>query len=282
LEWSLDQGLLPALLSRGYKSFPPELPYLVEPTSPVRQSGDEPLMLARRHPGAAVIVDSSRSRASRWVVGRFKPDLLILDDAFQHLALERDVDLVVLTAEDLFRDWNRVLPAGRWREGGQALSRASAFMLHITPEELSRHREAILDRLSGFAKPIFSFFLISHGVQRVIDGSWVSAVPGEYLLVSAVGSPQRVASTAEESLGRPPREHLIYPDHHFYSESDWFRIRDRSDRLGCSAVVCTSKDGVKLEPWADNRLSALEVDLDFGPSLNAPSDFPSWLAARLF
>jgi tetraacyldisaccharide 4'-kinase len=281
LRHSVNGGQLPALLSRGYKARPAELPYLVQPDSPVEDSGDEPLMLARQCPGALIVVDPSRRRAGRWIYARRQPDLFVLDDAFQHLAVSRDVDLVILTPEDLTRNWNAPLPGGTWREGRQALKRASAVLIQADPDGFLALGDRLRMRLAPLGIPIFSFVLLSRGVRHVSTGRSLDGLDGEYMLISGVGSPERVAGTAERLLGRKPLKHWAYPDHYAFNQSDWHRIKHRARALGCRAVLCTPKDSVKLERWADERLYTFELDLELGPSLQADTDLWTWLDGRL-
>ena len=110
LTWAVRQGLTPALLTRGYGAHPPRLPFVVEPDSQAVQAGDEPLLLSRMAQKAKVLVDPDRCRGAEMAERRFLADLIVLDDGFQHHALKRDLDLVLLTAEDLERDWGRVFP----------------------------------------------------------------------------------------------------------------------------------------------------------------------------
>ena len=88
-------------------------------------------MLARAFPEAQVLVDPQRSRSARYAEEHFSPDLIIADDAFQHLALERDYNLVLLTPADLTCEWNRVIPSGSWREDASALQDAQAVLLRL-------------------------------------------------------------------------------------------------------------------------------------------------------
>jgi tetraacyldisaccharide 4'-kinase len=93
--------------------------------------------------------------------------LFILDDCFQHLALGRHLDLVLLTPEDLGRDWDRVFPVGRWRESRRALARASAFLVKAPAAEFAAARERIEARLGAYGRPVFQFDLHISGLTAL-------------------------------------------------------------------------------------------------------------------
>ncbi|MFO7875661.1 MAG: tetraacyldisaccharide 4'-kinase [Desulfovermiculus sp.] len=280
LQWSREKGLRPALLSRGYRALPPHLPYHVQAKSPVRDSGDEPLMLARENPDAVVVVDPCRRRGGQWAWENFAPDVFVLDDGLQHLAVQRDVDLVLLRPDDVGRDWNRVIPSGPWREGADALRRASAFIVNSGPHAADEVKLTLQSRLSDLQKPLFFCSYRVTGLRRVKDHQ-VLQPEGRYLLVSAVGSPDGVESSVRQVLSEPPLVHLRFSDHHAYTRADWENILHQARSLKADFVVCTSKDRVKLEPWADERLYVLDLDLEWTGSMGQETDFVRWLENQM-
>ncbi len=114
----VDCGERPAILTRGYgRRQSGERVTVVSDGTAIRagvySSGDEPLMLARALPGVAVVVSASRYRAGRLAEDQLGATVHVLDDGFQHVQIERDVDLLLVSEDDL-RD--RPLPGGRLRE----------------------------------------------------------------------------------------------------------------------------------------------------------------------
>lgn len=281
LQWCLDRKLSPLLLTRGYKARPQSHPYSVRPDSPVRQAGDEPLMLFRAT-GAHILVDPNRIRAGQWGWKHLAPDLFILDDGFQHLGVQRDLDLVLLRPADLYQGWNRVLPSGTWREGAGALKRASAFFINADPRTFKNLHPVVLRRLAALKKPIFSFHLQASGFLRVKDRIRRTQLPGtDCLLISGVANPQKIYTTAVQTLGKKPGAHLLFPDHHPYTPKDWQKIRDLAASRGGAPVLCTPKDSVKLEQFEADNLWTFDLELRFGPALLTDLDFPRWLEKRL-
>lgn len=280
LRWSANNGFQPALLTRGYRARPPHLPYHVRTDSSVGACGDEPLMVARENPEAQVVVDPCRRRGGKWAWDRFQPDLFLLDDGLQHMAVRRDLDIVLLRPRDLGRDWNRVIPSGPWREGAGALQRASALVFNSPPETEEEIIQLLQRRVPGLHKPVFFCSYRVTGLRRVIDETPMQPT-GEYVLVSAVGSPAGVEDSAEQVLSRKPRAHLRFADHHAYSPADWEKIAHKAEELGAQFVVCTPKDRVKLESWADSRLFVLDLDLSWHKPKGQRWDFACWLEAQV-
>ncbi len=277
-------GLTPVVLTRGYKACPPAPHYLVRYESPVEYAGDEPLELARACPGARVVVDPERSRAAAWAAEQFGPDLFILDDGFQHLAVRRHLDLVLLRPADLVRDWNRVLPAGPWREPASALAAADAFLVKAAPGAFTALEPDARRRLGGLGRPVFSFDVRSGGAFPALgNDAAVDLARAPFVLVTATGDPRQVLRSVAELAGRAPERHLAFGDHHAFTARHWTSICQAADAAGARLVVCTPKDAVKLEPLAagaePERLLVVRPEVVFGPALFADQAFPDWFGA---
>lgn len=268
-----QQGLRAAVLTRGYGAHPPHLPYPVQASSPPGECGDEPLMLKRSHPEADVVVDPVRLRGGLSLLAGGLPDFYILDDGFQHVAVRRDLDLVLLDIEDVLHDapgrnpsnWNRTIPRGSWREPERSLRDAGAFLIKAEPEDWPALVPSLKKRLAAFPRPVFAFRMAACGLAPVSDAARSLPGPeGGYAFVSGIGAPGQAIRTASAFLGREPSARLDLPDHHDYTGE-----KARLEHLGLP-LVCTAKDAVKL---AELRLSApcwsLSVRAEFHASLSA-------------
>src|SRR4029453_15234077 len=123
--WLQEAGERPAILTRGYaRTLPQDGVVVVSGPEGLRadlaRAGDEPLMLARQLPGVPVLVSSDRYLAGRLAEHHFGVTVHLLDDGFQHLQLDRDLDLVIVSRDDL-DPRTRTLPSGRLREKADAL-----------------------------------------------------------------------------------------------------------------------------------------------------------------
>ncbi|MDL2306919.1 tetraacyldisaccharide 4'-kinase, partial [Desulfovibrio sp. OttesenSCG-928-C06] len=260
LDWAAHEGLKAVVLTRGYGGKTERRPLLVTPDTNPEESGDEPLMLCRQHPEASILADPNRRRAQLWAEEHLRPDLYILDDGMQHLAVQRDLNLVTLSLKDFTQDWNRVIPAGTWREGSSALRRADAFMLRATPGAVENLPLDKLDILRSLGVPLFSFDLAPTGITPLRAAKMPEAGRPEeiaepaareqksglsqpenpeeqntgrnilsgkqpYALCTAVGTPESVLSSAKSLIGSEPETTFIFADHHPYSYDDLEKIR---------------------------------------------------------
>jgi tetraacyldisaccharide 4'-kinase len=211
------------------------------PCATPAEGGDEAVMLARRFHGP-VVTGERRAEAAAFACTRFALDTIVLDDGFQHRALARDADLVLVGEEA--GAWP--LPAGPLREGRGALARADALLtVDAAP-------------VGDVGVPCFRGRLRPSAAVRVEGEAWreapLATLAGrEVLAVAGMVRPERLA-TALTALGARVRDLLAFPDHHPYDAADAAAIEAAA---GGVPVVTTEKDLVKLErlaalrpPWA--------------------------------
>jgi tetraacyldisaccharide 4'-kinase len=206
----------------------------VDPGGSSRDFGDEPLLLARRL-SVPVIVGEDRHEAGRFAESRFGPQLHVLDDGFQHRALARDFDIVLVTPEDA-RD--RLLPAGRLREPLASLSRADAVVL------------------TGGASPQ-SFPLNGKLVWRVRRGLSLRNLPRRPVVFCGIARPQNFLLQLR-TAGIEPVAQALFRDHHAYSERDIQDLLKLRQRSQAESFVTTEKDAINLGGFLD-ALQPLEV-----------------------
>ncbi|QJB56682.1 tetraacyldisaccharide 4'-kinase [Pseudodesulfovibrio sp. zrk46] len=278
LDWAANRNMEAMLLTRGYKAKPVSYPYYVQPGALAEEAGDEPLMLATQHPKAHVIVDPVRTRGGRMGMKQFNPELVVLDDGFQHMAVKRHLNLVLLRPEDLSSQWKNVIPAGSWREPVSALKRADAFMMKVGPKNFQRVLPFYRELLGHLHKPLFSFQVLPTGVRNVLSGEPAVDFDQErYLLVTGVGDPKLVERTATHFIGYKPQHHMIFRDHHAYSKNDVMDMHATAAKLGCKAILCTPKDAVKLGPMCTDQFWEFDLRVEFGPSsIGRNSRFNTW------
>jgi tetraacyldisaccharide 4'-kinase len=273
----LEAGEKPAILSRGYKRRQPEDGVVivsdgVRMLADLDRSGDEPLMLARKVPGAAVLVSEVRATAAALAEGVVGATAHVLDDGFQHQSLGRDIDIVLLTATDL-RD--RRLPFGRLRSPVTALRSADAVIFD-GPADQTVIAEARQHLRAGV--PVFS--LSRHlGSAVWLDGSGAAlSRESPVLALSGIAHPARFVSSLRDA-GFNVAAELSFADHHHYGRRDVMRIADSARACHAVAVLTTEKDAVRLLPWRPLPVAVAAVPLD---ALVEPADeFKAWLFAAL-
>jgi tetraacyldisaccharide 4'-kinase len=270
-EQLLIEGRKPAILSRGYGRRSRGAVLVSDGSGPrvtAEVGGDEPVALARRLPGAVVVAAERRVDAARIAASR-GADVYILDDGYQHLAVRRDVNLLLLDARDPFAG-GQLPPAGRLREPLSALERADAFLL--TRADAGDAPASVRAALAK-ARPDAPIFTARIRAAAVCDEAG-SPLPlerlGERRLlgVCGVASPRGFTRSLAE-LGLAAEEVLVFRDHHRYGRRDLARIRRAADRTGSSWVVTTEKDAVKLQGRLSLPVVAVRLDVDPEPGFLA-------------
>lgn len=246
-----ERGRRVGVVSRGYKRRSADAIVEVSDGRSVRgdpgETGDEPLLIAQRCPGVPVVVGADRPLVGRYLIERYHIDTLIMDDGYQHMALRRDTNILVLDAGAPFGN-GYLLPRGRLREPLSAMARATAVLVTRASQggRLDDLKAAV--RSAAPAVPIWvTDFALSAVVQ--VGGSTSvepSVLKGERVLaVSGIGYPESFRKLLA-AAGATVVEHCVFPDHHAYSREDVQRVRQVAERAGAGRIVTTEKDAVKL------------------------------------
>ena len=245
-----DAGYRVAVISRGYKGSA-HAPMVISDGSDITvsatDSGDEPYIIAQSLPGIPVIVGKDRFRAAQLASMRFKPDIIILDDAFQHRRLYRDVDIVTIDAGHPFGN-KHLLPRGTLRESPHALKRACAVIItrfnktstHGNIEKTVRQFNSDLSVFHSIHEP--SGLRKPGGKDRidyeVIRGKNIAAM-------SNIANPDSFHRMLE-SFGTTIVKKHVFPDHHRYNINELQEIEKSSLAAGSELLVMTAKDEQNL------------------------------------
>jgi tetraacyldisaccharide 4'-kinase len=253
-----------AVLSRGYGGRRDVDPMSVETNSNPRQTGDEPLLMARRLGPRRVVVGRQRQAAALRALSQ-RPELrcLLLDDGFQHRALHRDLDLLVL---DGVRRWGdgRLLPLGDLREPMASARRAHALVVTRASRVPDRVEVEAWWTAQGSGGPIFWVDFALSGLRAWPEGTPDVPPPapppspsGPAFAWCGLGHPE--AFYADLLLaGHSWVGTHSFPDHGSPSPADLRRLQGLAQAEGATWLVCTEKDAVKLGP---DHARALELPL---------------------
>ncbi len=274
----VQAGQTPVILTRGYKAKPPHKPYFVATDSPVEAAGDEPLTLLRRCPEVPVVVDHIRARAARAAAGKLNPDIYILDDGFQHMAIARDMNIVLLRPEDLTTYWDRVFPCGPWREGKNALHRADCLLIRADNATRVILTPFIEKHLTPLGKPIFFFTLTPIGICHV-DKQTKHFFGADYILVSGVGDNVQVADSAFSFTGQKPKKHFQFTDHYNYPQKTCIHIMDYAKKKGIQHILTTEKDAIKIKGEMRDMLWVLQYRVTFDTT--DKNNFEKWFDMKM-
>jgi tetraacyldisaccharide 4'-kinase len=252
----IEYGLSVGIVSRGY-SGRVKSPLLVGQggiSSDRSITGDEPLMLADRLPGAKVVVSRDRLEGVRYLRG-LGADVVVADDAFQHRHMGRDLDIVLIDATCPFGN-GKLFPAGILREHVNALMRAGIVIL-TKAEQAGNAVDGIRKRISEWIPGDAVF------TARVVVESWIEvsgdgifeytpehgkkAPRGKFISFSAIGNPQSFYRSLA-SMDIEVLKNCSYRDHHRFTWSDIDSLERLASNLGATAFICTEKDLHNMPP----------------------------------
>ncbi|HEX5230085.1 MAG TPA: tetraacyldisaccharide 4'-kinase [Bryobacteraceae bacterium] len=278
-----ESGAYPAILTRGYRRRSIETSILVKAgkPAPVSFTGDEAQIFVRSgyaHSG----IGSDRFATGRLLEEKYRPDIFLLDDGFQHARLKRDLDLVLIDALNPFAG-GAVFPLGNLREPLSALSRANAFILmRAAPDREYAGILAQLRSLNPHA-PIFR--------ARLEHRHWVNYRTREPLFfleppVAAfcgLGNPASFWGTLR-ALHLAPAFHWAFDDHHHYSCYEVECLAAQAKMHGTHALLTTEKDAMNLPDGAAGVLAKAGVQvywLKIGVQIENESELLDLIGSRL-
>ncbi len=241
----LDRGWTPSILPRGYRrtvggmiTIAPQTNRRANP----REAGDEVALLAAALPKVPIVVSGNRYHAGRMAEERYTVDVHLLDDGFQHWALERAVDIVTLDVTQEFSS-GFLLPAGRYREPRSALRRADIIVLTRTElADAATHKEIALS-LNPRAE-VFESTISLRGWIEAQTGS--ARAPAEMqsrkaLAFCGIGNPKAFfASLRKWSMNIAAEAE--FRDHYRYGLGDLHRLARRAQAAGAEMMLTTEKD----------------------------------------
>lgn len=267
----LEAGERPAILSRGYARRLREDGVVIVSDgthlcADLDRSGDEPMMLARAVPGAAVLVCEQRAIAAALAERVLGATVHVLDDGFQHRSMRRDLDLVAIAPDDL-RD--RRFPFGRLRDSPSALRRADAVIVDGPVGEVDR---------SHWTCPTFAMTR-RLGTPQPIDPTQPAPPPGAPVVALAgIADPDRF-SRALELAGWKVTALVAFRDHHHYKPADLERAVRTMRETGAVGILTTEKDAVRLRPL--RPLPAPIAAVPLLVAIDPEREFRSWLLTSI-
>lgn len=244
----IKDGHKVVILIRGYKR---KMRNAESGKRNIETMGDEGCLLVRDI-GVPVLVGRDRIKTGKAAIEKYHPDIIILDDGFQHWRLKRDLDIVLVNANNPFGN-NSVIPRGLLREPLSALKRADIFVL--TKIDLAKDILGLRDRLNRVNPSAFIVETV-HKPVCLYDAKGASfdvleIKDKEVCIFSGVADPKSFENTVS-GLGAKIKLKFEFSDHYSYEQKDLDNIAQQCKVSRVSYIVTTEKDAVKL--------SALKID----------------------
>jgi len=224
-----------------------------------RNFGDEPTLIAQTLTGVPVVVDSNRHRGGMFLIENFDPEIIIMDDAFQHRAIERDIDIVLINSQDT-RAEHKLLPYGFLREPWTSLKRA--HVLIFTKSNIKRPPTFLISMVKQTKRPWFQSALIS-GRMTSSNGKKKEVIKGiKTLAISAVGDTRGFIKTLKKR-GLCVVDTMTFIDHYNYTQADIEEAKKKIMNSTAEIAVTTTKDMVKLSQLDLSGLDIYNIETEF-------------------
>jgi tetraacyldisaccharide 4'-kinase len=283
----VEKGLRPVVISRGYGGKLEKEAAIVsngrEVVLDANICGDEPYMMAMEK-SFPVVVGKDRYKAGLMALETFAPDVIILDDGFQHLKLFRNLNLVLMDYDSPLGN-GRMLPAGRLRETlAMARNRMDAVVFTRSPlSEKKRpgkgglkkkrsgkehNSQTVMARVGAIPafycghEPFWATFHPAAQGREILNSNGLTGKKA--LLFSGLAGNHNFRQTVDR-LGIDIVDHLEFKDHYRYKKADFISIQARATALDADVVLTTQKDWVKADPtlFAKVNVAVIGIRLKF-------------------
>ena len=243
-----------ATLSRGYKR-KSEGFVLADATSNAEILGDEPFQFYQKFPNVQVAVDANRTNGITQLLSlKEKPEIILLDDAYQHRKVKAGFYILLTSYDDLYAD-DFMLPTGNLRESRSGANRANIVIVTKCPKDLSNQKQEEIRlklKLKDSQQMYFTFINYDDAVYSNNEKIAVNEVKSESkLLLAGIAKP----TPFFDYLKNESDECLTFPDHHHFSDADLDSIQNKAQHR---KIITTEKDYVRLN---DSKLVSLSYYL---------------------
>ncbi len=247
-----------AVLSRGYKRQTQGF-VLANQTATAASLGDEPYQFYRKFPNVQVAVDANRNRGIQQLLSQVqKPDIILLDDAYQHRKVKAGFYILLTAYGDLFCD-DYVLPAGNLRESRSGVKRADLVVVTKCPTDLTERQQLAIIAKLGVRVPVFFSSIAYDDEVLSANGSLkVNELRSKpKLLVAGIAKPAPFFAYLQHENDVV----LEFADHHDFTPNDIQKIKKQTINR---VIVTTEKDYVRLVPhFQDEALYYLPIRTSF-------------------
>lgn len=235
-----------AVLSRGYRRKSKGFVLANEKTL-VQDIGDEPFQILRKFPKVTIAVDGNRCYGIKKLQELIKPDVVLLDDAFQHRKVKPNFSILLTTYQNLYvDDW--YLPTGDLRDSKSASKRANIIVVTKCPETISENEQKKIEqklRPASHQQVLFAFLqykeTIIYGKENLTLDYFADKKP---TLVTGIANPEPLVNYLKDR--NIVFDHISYPDHHFFTQKEISELSKKE------YILTTEKDFVRLSGALNN------------------------------
>ncbi len=254
------------------------------------EAGDEPYMMAKLLK-LPLIAGKNRFKAGMIALKKFSPDIIILDDAFQHIALKRDLNLLLLDARNPFGN-NYLLPRGTLREPLSSIGRSDAVIYTHSSSNSSQSIHIDNNNIIPGKMPLFTSDHIPY-INKIVPENYFSLpetkskenissyIQGkEVLLFSGIANNLNVETSCEK-MGFIINRHIKFSDHYQYTKKDIDKIKEIFNQTKIDFIVTTLKDYTKTSDFFSAEYPVIVLDVNIHFNGHNRQNFELFLKNRL-
>ena len=258
------RGIRIGILSRGYgrnSKGTIDLNSEISNKKSWKYFGEEPVLISQKLIDIPIVIDNNRYRGGKYLYKKYKPQLIILDDGFQHRSLNRDLDINLINANQP-KHLYKLLPYGLLREPWQHLKRSDIVI--VTKMNIKNPSSFIINKLRSLN--------INHYHSKYEPSSYLLDINREKINLAKIKNKRALAiSGIGDPLGFELTlkmqkidfiDHITFNDHHDYKDNDLYLIENKIINLNPDFLITTEKDLIKLK-YANkniiNKLFALPI-----------------------
>ena len=271
VEFCEKLNLKPMVLTRGYKGKLEHSSGMIQGGQRFRSNpqefGDEPLLISRKMKSGAVVVGKRRSDNLKKYFHQVEPDVVLLDDGFQHIQLYRSLNIVLFDAS-LAIERYRTAPMGYLREGLTALKDADAIVISRADQVAEEKIESLLELLAQHHRKGIPIAKLKYLPDCILDCFDKPVMPIEnikdknIIALTAIASPDSFYRLLE-SYGANLVEKVSFPDHYFFTQEDINDLLFKCSQQD-AIIVTSEKDIVKIKRVSqDPQIHYVNIKVDF-------------------
>ena len=233
-----QQGLMPCIISRGYKGESKTWPLLVTKNTSVKLCGDEAKLIAN-NTQLPVIVGANRIASIHYAQQHCHCNIIISDDGLQHYALQRNIEIAVIDAKRRHGN-GLLLPAGPLREPISRLAQVDLIVSNGLPKNNDEHLMLLnTGKITAITTPL----------------SYLPKETTDIIVMTGIGNPSRFIASLTQ-LGYHIIDQALFADHYSFSQQDLDLIRQENPLI---PIIMTEKDAVKCQQLNTNNFWYLPV-----------------------
>mgnify|MGYP000021996602 CR=1 FL=1 len=254
IEWLIDKlrdSHKIAVLSRGYRRKTKGY-QLATLESTASEIGDEPMQFKQKYPSIQVAVDENRVNGIQCLIQKFKPDVILLDDAYQHRRVDSGFKVLLTEYQKpFFKDF--VLAAGNLRENRMGAKRSDIVVVTKCPKDITAvQKQYFQKKIKFYTKSPVVFSHVDYNPLKAVWGDAIAETKYDHIIaLTGIAKPDMFVKSVKDIAGHV--QHHKFPDHYAFKQDDMEELRASFEKIDIpsKAIITTEKDAMRLKEFEE-------------------------------